>query len=363
MNVLICDDSAFMRRWLQQLIAVDPELRVIDAARNGDEALSKARELRPDLVVLDLEMPVMDGLTALRRIRRECEDPPAVLVSAGLTPESSRKALNAMRLGAADFIIRQTTPGASDAVGVEVLAKLKAIGHTRRAQLGVVRTFKPSFGGAAADLRHRPFDLIAIGASSGGPAVLEKILAAIPNSLRAPVVIAQHMPAMFTQSLAARIGEQSKVPVRHVAREMLLEPGTVHVVQGGRHGQVRRTPQGLILSISDEASCGASNASFAKPSVDELFTSAAGAAGQRCLAIVLSGIGEDGVRGCGALRAAGAAVVAQELSSCVAQAMPRAIIERSLATAVMNPDEISGLLVSIASGFGAAPMQALPPAA
>jgi two-component system chemotaxis response regulator CheB len=358
-KVLICDDSAFMRRTLQQLIGSDPELQVVDIARNGEEGLQKAKLLRPDIMTLDIEMPVMDGLTALRKVRLECSEPPAVLMCSSLTAEGSRETLQAMRMGAADFILKQTNPGGMDAVRAELLAKLKAIGHTRRAKMGVVRTVRPAINAASATtLRSRQYELIVIGSSTGGPPVLEKLITSIPAGLRVPVVIAQHMPALFTQSLAARIGEQSKVSVRHVTGETHLEAGAVHIIQGGRHGHIRKAGAGLALSVGDEPA-----GLLYKPSVDELFFSAAKAAGPRCLGIVLTGMGEDGALGAAQLHAAGAALVAQEASTCVVYGMPRALVDRNLAHAVMSPDEIAGLLVSVASGFGSSPKQALPPAA
>lgn len=359
MKVLICDDSAFMRRTLQQLIASDPELQVVDVARNGEEGLQKAKLLRPDIMTLDIEMPVMDGLTALRKVRLECAEPPAVLMCSSLTAEGSRETLQAMRMGAADFILKQTNVGGMDAVKAELLAKLKAIGQTRRAKMGVVRTVRPAINSAAnANLRSRSFDLIVIGSSTGGPPVLEKLITSIPSSLRIPIVVAQHMPALFTQSLAARIGEQSKVPVRHVTQESPLEPGAVHIIQGGRHGQVRKSIHGFSLVVGDEP-----QGLLYKPSVDELFFSAAKASGPRTLGIVLTGMGEDGAIGAAELNAVGGSLVAQEASTCVVYGMPRALVDRNLAHAVMSPDEISGLLVAVASGFGSTPKQALPPAA
>ncbi len=358
-KVLICDDSAFMRRTLQQLIASDPELQVVDVARNGEEGLQKAKLLRPDLMTLDIEMPVMDGLTALRKVRLECAEPPAILMCSSLTTEGSRETLQAMRMGAADFILKQTNSGGMDAIRAELLAKLKAIGHTRRSKMSVVRTVRPlSNATSAASLRTRQYELIVIGSSTGGPPVLEKIITALPASLRMPVVIAQHMPALFTQSLAARIGEQSKVPVRHVTQEAHLEPGAVYVIQGGRHGHVRRTGTGLSLAVGDEPP-----GLLYKPSVDELFFSAAKATGAKTLGVVLTGMGEDGALGAADMHAAGAALVAQEASTCVVYGMPRAIVDRNLANAVMSPDEIAGFLASVASGMSSPPKQALPPAA
>ena len=345
MRVLIVDDSAFMRRTLSQLIGSDPELQVVDTARNGEEGLEKAKKLHPDIVTLDIEMPIMDGLTALRRIRSECVPPPAVLMCSSLTSEGSREALKALRLGASDFIVKQTSLAGLQGVRDEVVGKLKAIGaglKSAGSHPAPAMHVRESHAASAASIRGKAHDLILIGSSTGGPPVLEKLINALPAGLRVPVVVAQHMPALFTQSLSARLGETAQVPVRHATENVALDAGTVYIIQGGRHGNVQRVGGRLALKVTDEP-----KGLLYKPSVDELFRSGAHAVGSRALAFILTGMGEDGVLGARDLHEAGAAMVAQDGSTCVVYGMPRAVVDANLATAVMTPDE----MVSVFSGL------------
>lgn len=345
MRVLIVDDSAFMRRVLSQLISSDPELEVADTARDGADGLEKAKRLRPDIVTLDIEMPVMDGLTALKRILEEVQPRPAVFMCSSLTSEGSREALKAMRLGASDFIVKQTSLAGLQEVRDDLVRKLKTIGAAVRGAQGRVKTSIPIpavHARQAASIRSVAHELILIGSSTGGPPVLEKLVNALPSGLRCPVVIAQHMPALFTQSLAARLSETARLPVRHATEAVDLEPGVAYIIQGGRHGQVHRAGSRLSLRVGDEP-----HGLLYKPSVDELFRSGASAAGPKTLAFILTGMGEDGVLGARDLRNAGATIVAQEASTCVVYGMPRAVVEGGLASAVMSPDE----MVSVFTGY------------
>lgn len=345
MRVLIVDDSAFMRRTLAQLLASDPGIEVVDTARNGEEGLEKTKRLKPDLVTLDIEMPVMDGLTALRRIKSECSPAPAVIICSSLTAQGSGEALRAMRLGASDVLVKDINASGLAAVRDDLVARVRAIVGKQQARAGAPKPTPRTPASSTRLLNDRPIELLVIGSSTGGPPVLEKIVTALPKSLRVPVVIAQHMPALFTQSLAARLGESAGVPVRHATDQHTLVPGEVYVIQGGKHGQVSRHAGGFRLSVSDQP-----QGLLYKPSVDELFASAASAAGSKALAVILTGMGEDGVLGARRLHAAGAPILAQDEGSCVVYGMPRAVAEAGLALASLSPDE---LLVVLASALSA----------
>lgn len=348
-RVLIVDDSAFMRTALARLLRTSDRIDVIETARNGQEGLDKAKALKPDVVTLDIEMPVLDGLTALRRIRSECSPPPAVLMCSSLTREGSHEALKALRLGAADIIAKDGSNFSMhmDAMRDDLVEKVLAIaaGAARKttvsAAAGVVSS-KP--------VKFRPgeFDLICIGSSTGGPPVLETLIAALPTSLACPVLIAQHMPVMFTKSLAERLGEDTKLKVRHGEHGMAVEARTIYMAPGGLHTRIMRKAGKLVLDISDEP-----KSAVYRPSVNELFRSASEVGASRVLAIVCTGMGDDGAVGAKALKATGRAfIIAQDLPSCVVYGMPKAVAQAGLADASLPPDEIARALGTLGSGSG-----------
>ncbi len=347
MRVLVVDDSAVVRRAMTALIESDPSMKVVDFARNGADAVEKAKRLRPDLIVMDVEMPVLDGLSALSRIQVECEDPkPAVVICSGLTSAGSAEALQAMRLGAADVIAKdpeRLSLTASEKVRHELVARLRAIGEGRARQHRLLRSpaaVTPRVP-ATLDLSIGQFDLLAIGCSTGGPPVLEQIVTALPPDLPVPVVVAQHMPELFTRSLSHRLDAQCRVSVVHADQGMPLVAGTVYIIRGGAHGMVARTPTGrLALTIRTEGCEGY----LYKPSVDLLFESIAKTVGGRCLGVVLTGMGDDGSRGAASLRTLGATILTQSEASCVVYGMPRAVVAAGLSSASMSPAELADVM-------------------
>lgn len=348
MRVLVVDDSAFMRTALSRMINEDPALEVVDTARHGRDAIEKVERLKPDLVTLDIEMPVMSGLEALPEILKAG---PAVLMCSSLTTRGSQEALEAMKLGAADFIAKDCSFASAEITKIEsdLREKLKAIGRGRGARpasdrRGVAQTTRPL------DLTGHPIDLVVIGSSTGGPPVLEAIIKGLPPDLPVPVVIAQHMPAIFTKSMAERLDERSAVTVLQAESSLPLLPACVYVVQGGRHGVIRRSGVGKhVLDIVDEPA-----SALYKPSVNELFASCAKAAGRRSLAVVLTGMGDDGAIGGRAIRDAGGRLIAQDAESCVVYGMPRAVAEAGVAEAAMPPSALTLTLAQLGRGAAGA---------
>lgn len=346
MRVIVVDDSAFMRRALRRVLQRAPGIEVIETGRNGREGLELARRLRPDVITLDIEMPEMDGLTALRRIMAVA--PTRVLMLSSLTTEGSKSALQALKLGAADVLAKD---GAQDVFSLdhlerELVAKVRALGQARPAD--------PRTPEAPADrppaFRPRQFDAICIGSSTGGPPVLETILAQLPPALRPPIVIAQHMPAVFTASMAKRLDELCPLPVVHAEHNMPLAPGQVYVAPGGRHLHLRRLgPSRRQLSVEDEP-----RDALYRPSVDVLFSSAAETTGRRTLAIQLTGMGCDGLEGARRLHQRGATVLAQSEASCVVYGMPKGVTEEKIAAASLSPSGIVQALASIGAHTDAA---------
>lgn len=367
MRVLVIDDSAFMRKVISRMIDSDPDLEVVDTARNGQDGVEKAIKLKPDLITLDVEMPVMDGIEALGELKRKCVDfQPAILMCSSLTSAGSHEALKAMRLGAADVIGKDPkVVGTGDAdFRADLVAKLKAIGKTRALRVPAARTPKEqttarktapqapmtpsSVSRRIPELDSEAFDLVVIGSSTGGPPVLECVMGLLPADLSVPVVVAQHMPSMFTRSLAQRLDASSAVSVVLGQDKMPLHPGTVYIIEGGLHGHVRCSLTGkLSLEINDKPT-----EAVYKPSVDALFESAAKAVGARCLAAVFTGMGEDGKIGGQVLRERGAIILGQVASTCVVYGMPRAIIEAGIAHSALSPEMIANTIAQLSPTFG-----------
>ena len=347
MRVLVCDDSALMRRALTKLIESERGFEVVDTARNGKEAVEKAKALRPDAITLDIEMPEMDGITALSQIMAQAPAP--VLMCSTLTTEGSHAALTALRLGAVDFLAKDIGALTQDgsALREELLSKLRGLRESRvRRQKGAtacaISSAAQAEGGAAQMpllLRPGQFDAVLLGSSTGGPPVLETIFTGLPETFQTPIVVAQHMPLLFTKSLAERLNQLCKVRVVHGEDGMTLARGTVHIIPGGSHGRVRRVAGALRLEVGPEP-----KDALYKPSVDELLSSGAATLGARCLGVVVTGMGEDGLRGARDLSARGGMVIAQDRDSACIWGMPRAVTDAGLVRANLNPAEIAATL-------------------
>lgn len=356
MRVVVVDDSAFMRRAISQMLASDQRIEVVATGRNGREAIELARQHRPDVLTLDIEMPEMDGLTALRRIMREC--PTQVLMLSSLTTEGSRTALQAMSLGAADVLAKDASQItlSIDSIRNDLIARVIALGHagkTRRTQFGT--SIQPA--STALPVISKNIDVICIGSSTGGPPVLETILTALPAELTVPIVIAQHMPATFTASMAERLDQICRLKVVHAADGMPLERRTVYIAPGGKHTHIRKVSLARWrLQVNHEPAD-----ALYRPSADALFTSAAQAMGSRVLAIVLTGMGHDGLEGSKVLHKHGATVLAQSEETCVVYGMPKAVTEHALIAASLSPSAIAQCIRTIGlqevpakSGYSAA---------
>lgn len=332
------------------LIESDPRMQVVDYARNGADGVEKAKRLKPDLVTMDIEMPVLDGLSALSRMRVECEDPkPAVVICSSLTTSGSAEALKAMRLGAADVIAKdpeKISLNASPEVREELVARLWAIADGRARRSRITEPAAPARLGP--DLRIGPgqVDILTIGSSTGGPPVLEQVLSALPPEYPVPIVVAQHMPELFTRSLSHRLDEQCQISVVHADRNVPLVPGTAYVIRGGAHGLVQRTPAGRLgLTIKTDG-C---ESYLYKPSADLLFESTAKAVGGRCLAMVMTGMGDDGSRGAAQLASEGARILTQSESTCVVYGMPKAVASAGLSSGELSPAQLADAACLLAS--------------
>ncbi|WP_407274966.1 chemotaxis response regulator protein-glutamate methylesterase [Halothiobacillus sp. DCM-1] len=342
-KILIVDDSVFFRRALRELIATDERLSVIGEAANGREAILKACQLKPDVITMDVEMPVMDGISAVREIMGRCPAP--ILMLSSLTQTGAIATLDALDAGAVDFFPKSQGEqkdhlGASSARLLTTRLRMLALRRQRLAMAPAEPVRAPS--GAAApksDILSRR-GIVVIGSSTGGPAALQAILQGIPASFPLPIVIAQHMPASFTGPFANRLNESMPIQVVEAQQGIALQPGCAYIIPGGKHGEIHGRLGAYVFSERQPVA----GENF-RPSANILLQSAATVAGGDALGLILTGMGDDGTEGARALRAAGGTVWAQDQATSVIYGMPAAVAKAGLTQAILPLGEISGALM------------------
>jgi two-component system, chemotaxis family, protein-glutamate methylesterase/glutaminase len=345
-KVLVVDDSAFMRKAISTMLAKDPQIRVIDTARNGEEALEKIRLLNPDVVTMDIEMPKMDGLTALRHVMSESPRP--VLMVSSLTNEGAEATLKALELGAVDFIPKQLSKVSLDIIKIEetLRAKVRAVAHRKLRPVLAMRIRprepapqkgpQPQSSFSAKPLR----DVICIGVSTGGPPAVQRILSELPQDFPASILIAQHMPQVFTGPFAKRLDTISRLTVKEAQNGDRVRTGTVYIAPGGKHLMLRQKTTHLEIEISSEPA-----EALYKPSANVLIGSMTEAVGRRGLGVILTGMGSDGLEGVRLLKGRGGRVIAQSDQSCVVYGMPKAVVDAGLADAVVDIEDMGRALM------------------
>lgn len=328
-RVLVVDDSAFARKVLRDVLAGDPGLDVVGTARDGLEALEKIEELRPDVVTLDLVMPNLDGLGVMRALRPG--GPRIVVVSSN--SEESELVVEALQIGAVDFI-RKPTALATERlyeIGRPLARTVVDAARARRVPGSADQVVLPVRAPTATEI-------VTIGASTGGPQALTALLTALPPSFPATLAVALHIPSEYTLALAERLDAACAIDVVEARDGLELRPGCAVVARGGAHLEVNRRGPALVASISFTAA-------RYTPSVDVLFESAARACGRAALGVVLTGMGDDGVVGSRALRAAGARIFTQSERTCVVYGMPRAVREAGLSDQEADLDRMAEAIV------------------
>ncbi|WP_297526840.1 protein-glutamate methylesterase/protein-glutamine glutaminase [Thiohalobacter sp.] len=353
-RALVVDDSGFFRRRIVEILEEDPGIEVIGTAANGQEAVQKTLELKPDVITMDIEMPVMDGITAVRRIM--AVRPTPVLMFSSLTYEGAQSTLDALEAGAVDFLPKRFDEFSRDRVEAKRMlrGRVLAVGAQRR-QAAAARTLASSGARRAAVAGHtaparapaRPavrrgdFRLVVIGSSTGGPVALQQVLTRLPANFAAPILLVQHMPASFTPAFAQRLNQQCRIEVKEAEDGELLRPGVAYLAPGGKQMELGQRGAQPRLRVSE-----GDPALHYKPCVDVTLNSVAKVYAGKTLALILTGMGADGREGARALKQGGSTVWAQDEASCVIYGMPMAVVEAGLADQVLPLSEIGGSLAS-----------------
>lgn len=348
LRVLVVDDTAFYRKIVAEALRAIPDVEVVGTAVNGRAAIEKYHELRPDLLTLDLEMPELDGIAVLRRLQA-LPTPPGVIMLSSHTSSGAASTTKALALGAFDFVLKPEGPD-PEANSRRLLEQLRnkvaafAAGRATAAPspADAVREVEapceadPDYCGSSDALPAVPVDAVVIGISTGGPDALTKLLPRLPADLPVPVLIVQHMPPIFTRSLAEDLDRRSALRVVEAVDGQTAEPGLVLIAPGGKQMRLERDADRLIVRITDdppENSC--------RPAVDYLFRSAALHLGPAVMAIIMTGMGSDGTLGLRILKQRGAFVIAQDRASCVVFGMPAQPIHERLVDVVAPLSEIA----------------------
>lgn len=344
-RVLLVDDSSVVRRVLTDLVSSDPGLEVIGTAPEGRTALKRIEQLKPDLMVLDVEMPEMDGLATLTELRKTNRILPVIMFST-LTHRGATATLDALTLGADDYVPKERNTlglaASMEDLRHDLLPKIHALCQRNLARQGRMR---PEVQAKPVAVRQQPrgaestVEIVVVGVSTGGPDALCKVLPGIPRDLPVPMVMVQHMPAVFTRLLAERLTLKSPMPVKEAAGGESLTPGTIWLAPGGKHLTLCGNRSGVRLELDMSPP-----RNFCRPSVDVLIESAAGIYGAGTLAAILTGMGSDGLHGCEMVRKRGGQVVAQDEETSVVWGMPGAVVRAGVADAVrpltMIADEV-----------------------
>jgi two-component system chemotaxis response regulator CheB len=361
LRILVADDSSVFRRAITEALAGIPDVQVVGSAPNGKIALQKVIDLKPDLLTLDMEMPEMDGLAVLDALK-QAGSTTSVMVISAVTLRGGRLTMQALEKGAFDFLTKPQGKDADESKAMmvrELAPRLRALAHRRQIRdilrPGGASSPVPASSAAATarpvtarPLTSRP-EIVLIGVSTGGPTALARLLPLLPKDLGVPVAVVQHMPPIFTQSLAESLSSKCSLRVREAADGDKLEPGLVLIAPGGRHMRLASSPDAVARAqITDdppENNC--------RPAVDYLFRSAANALPGRAMAVILTGMGNDGTLGLRLLKRHGCFTIAQDEATSVVFGMPKAAIEAGVVDLVLPLDAIAARILATVKGRGA----------
>ena len=336
-RALVVDDSVSVRSIVTRVLSEDPSVEVVGTAANGAIGLARLGQLSPHVITLDIEMPEMNGLEMLREVRRTHPDVIVIMIST-LTAPGALATIDALLLGANDYVTKPSNCGSLEnsiqALREELLPKIKQF-FTMSAPARPVRTETPLIKRASGVSGPHRRDVLAIGVSTGGPNALSTLVPMFPVPFSYPVLIVQHMPPLFTRLLAERLQSNTKLRVEEATQGSAVEAGKILIAPGGSHMRVKKTAQGAAIVLDQSApqnSC--------RPSVDVLFESVNEVYGQASIAAILTGMGQDGLRGVEMLKASGAHIVAQDEATSVVWGMPGFVVKAGLADAVVPLDRV-----------------------
>jgi two-component system, chemotaxis family, protein-glutamate methylesterase/glutaminase len=339
-RILVVDDSVVIRKVLSEALAEDPALEVVGVASDGRIALAKIPLLKPDLVTLDIEMPVMNGLQALAEVRKLYPKLPVIMFST-LTERGAAATLDALSLGASDYVAKPSNTGgyeiAIERIRADLVPKIKALCGVTTLKLAPLPRSRPIVKVRARDRNIAPrIEIVAIGTSTGGPNALAEVLPRIPEDFPVPIVVVQHMPPIFTRLLAERLSTRSAIPIEEGSAGTALSPAHAWIAPGNYHMKVIRAGASSRLNLNQdppENSC--------RPAVDVLFRSVASAYGANVLGVVMTGMGSDGVLGAQNIRDAGGDVIIQDEASSVVWGMPGLVHASGLDDAAYAVDQLA----------------------
>ena len=343
-SVLIVDDSAFMRKSLSIMLGSDPGISIVGTARNGQEGFDLAKSLRPDIITLDVEMPVMDGLTSLKKIMAEC--PTSVIMISSVTTEGAQATIKALELGAVDFIPKELSFVSVSITNIkeDLIHKIKEIVRHKslRERLNKIRSSSSPAAppkrltSVIKEIPRLGYRAIAIGISTGGPFTLQKILPLISEKINVPVFIVQHMPPKFTKSLADRLNGMCSLEVKEAEDGELVRPNVIYIAPGGLHMKVRSNGlKGVAINISPLPSD-----TLHRPAVDVMMNSVLEIYGKHTLGVIMTGMGKDGFEAIKNLKSLGGYSIAQDEESCVVYGMPKAIVDGGYADLILPAEKI-----------------------
>jgi two-component system chemotaxis response regulator CheB len=339
-RVLVVDDSALMRKLIPQILAVEPTIEVVGTAMDGSFGLRKIDELKPQVVTLDLEMPGMNGIDMLKRVMRMVYPVPVIVVSAHST-EGAAVTLKALGLGAFDFVAKpKDVSTRMPEIAAELIAKIKAAAQSKGVTVPALSS-SVSVEKAPPSTGKSPSRIIVIGVSTGGPNALQYVFSQLPRDFPGAILVVQHMPENFTEMFARRLNDTCPLRVKEAQSGDLLMPGRVLICPGSRHLKLKRLSLGDVALLSDEP-----RVNGHRPSVDVLFRSAAEEFAAQTVAVLMTGMGDDGAEGMGAVKAAGGMTIAQSEDTCVVFGMPKAAIDRGYAIRVVPLDAMASTLIA-----------------
>ncbi len=342
-KVLVVDDSAFMRKAITSMISSDPDLIVIGTARDGFEAIEQVLKLKPDVITLDVEMPRMGGLETLRVLMEK--SPLPVLMLSSLTTEGAKETMKALELGALDFVAKNLDDLSLNILRIEqeIVSKLKAIGRKRvKSRLTVPMAKElPVFSGSR--LYSGKVTLVAIGVSTGGPKALQDVLPLLPKDFPAAVLVVQHMPKGFTGPFAERLNQLSKMEIKEAEHGEVIRTGVGYIAPGGLH---MRAVKNRVTEVNIELSEQPADL-LHRPSADVMMMSVAQSYAGRCLGVIMTGMGQDGLEGIREMKKTGAKTLAQDEESCIVYGMPKAVVDAGLADKVVSLSSMAGEIVNM----------------